>query len=300
MWTGARALLGTFTHASALLLTTWLQAGTIWHVGRFDDADPKLGALDNDEQFAPAERAQRRHVLDPSPWGRVNQPSFPEGASAKERRAIHQKWLADNGLQPEDEVRTDAVTAVEEGNDEWRVRWVLAEQAGAVVVRAVTVEPQGRQTPPGGVTSNLLRELRPARAAAASAPHFARSPDVYGSQDDDLIELFARQARRTIADLDMPEAEPRRTGRPPLSDEHLAAVAVAYLEELPRGRGMHRRLGERFDRRPETMRDQVRAARRAGFLSDDAKIGRRGASPGPRLIELLKQYDEPAEDGDDG
>lgn len=286
-----------FSHFCAYPLTNWLHRGTIDDVNQFDDAAPELVPIHEDEEFTPDERLRRRLAFQTSPWSRRGGPKVPEGATADERRAIYAAWLEDLGLQAEEEARTDAVTAVEYETDDWRVRWVLAEQSNAVVVRALTIEPRARQTPPGGVTSNLLRELRPARAATAGAAHFAAPPTEYGARSDDLFELFARQARRSVQESDLPtEQVVRRTGRPPLSDAYLATVARAYLEELPHGRGLLRRLGERFDRTPETMRDQVRIARRAGFLSNDAQVGRRGATAGPRLQEIERQAATEVED----
>lgn len=268
-------------------------------MGRFDEAAPELGPVREDETFAPDERLKRQLAYQPSPWGRPGGPRFPDGASLEERQRIHAEWLERQGLLPLDEVRNDAVTTVQYETDDWHVRWVLAEQANTVVIRSLTIEPRGRRTPPGGITSNLLRELKPAQAAAAGAPHFSAPTDEHGARNDDLAELLARFARRDVLESQLPATPPTdRTGRPRLPDAHLAAVALAYLEELPRGRGLLRRLGTRFERTPETMRDQVRLARRAGFLSNDAQVGKRGASPGPRLRELLTQPVPEEEDHD--
>lgn len=84
----------------------------------------------------------------------------------------------------------------------------------------------------------------------------------------------------------------RRQGRPPLPDELLEEVARAYLEEAKRGRGLTRRLALRFDRPDETVRDWIHACRVRGYLSPGV-TGRRGAQPGPRLLEL--SGDEEAE-----
>jgi hypothetical protein len=75
----------------------------------------------------------------------------------------------------------------------------------------------------------------------------------------------------------------QRRGRPPLADELLEEVALAYLEEAKRGRGLTRRLAKRFDRPEETVRDWIHACRVRGYLSPGAS-GRRGAQPGDRLL----------------
>jgi hypothetical protein len=83
----------------------------------------------------------------------------------------------------------------------------------------------------------------------------------------------------------------RRRGRPPLPDELLEDVALAYLEEAKRGRGLTRRLATRFDRPEETIRDWIHTCRVRGYLSPGA-TGRRGAQPGIRLLGPSKNEEE--------
>ena len=178
-------------------------------------------------------------------------------------------------VRPDADVSTGAVIAVEqESKDDWRARWVLVEQDGSLVVRSLHLEPDGRATPPGGVTTNLLRELSPSAAIAAGTARIAGELDRMSWADLQLI--WAREDSREHA----PGQTARTSGRPRLSDEHLASVALAYLRELQRGPGVLRRLGEQFNREPETMRDQVRIARKRGFLTPASKAGRKGAGPG--------------------
>lgn len=255
-------------------------------MSRFDGATPNVFPASGDERIEPAERLARKlHEARILTFSSRNR---PPGATPDERRANRPEWLDAQGLKDDDEVSTDAIAAVEyESPDGWLVRWVLAEQVGTLVPRSVTVEPIGRTTPAGGVTANLLRELRPSRAASDAGALTAGDAFERASRDTELTDLFIRFARRDVQSSELPTPKPRRVGRPPLPDEHIATVAQAYLDELPRGRGVLRRLGERFDRTPEAMRDQVRIARDREFLSPAPKSGRKGATAGPRLIEWL-------------
>jgi hypothetical protein len=83
----------------------------------------------------------------------------------------------------------------------------------------------------------------------------------------------------------------RRRGRPELSDELLVQVAEAYIDEAGRGRGVTRRVAERFDRPEPTIRDWITTARRRGYLAQTTP-GRRGAAPGPNLPSRMKRDDE--------
>lgn len=76
----------------------------------------------------------------------------------------------------------------------------------------------------------------------------------------------------------------RRPGRPALSDEHLRHVAELVLQDsgMPNRGSVHRRVGEKLNLLPPTVRDHIAAARRAGWLAPTS-AGRRDAAPGPRL-----------------
>jgi len=207
---------------------------------------------------------------------------------ARIERSLQQAWAG----TPQDvtgDVTTDAVAAIEQEVDGWFVRWTVAEQDGNVVVRAVSVEPAGRVTPPGGLTTDVLRALSPARTVARAGPRFH---ELAGRNE--FAGLLVRWARRDTAEElpDRPARLPARRGRPRLSDGLLRQVATAYLEELPAGTGVLRRLGKRLDRPPATMRDWVGIARERGFLTPAAGKGQRGAMPGPRLLESEGSDDE--------
>lgn len=80
----------------------------------------------------------------------------------------------------------------------------------------------------------------------------------------------------------------RRGGRARITDEHLRAVALVYLEEtLPgKGGGAMARMTAHFERPEGTVRTWLANARRQGWLGPGMK-GRRGAEPGPRLLAEL-------------
>ena len=235
---------------------------------QFDGGPPERAIVTGDDRVTPDERTAR-HLADVL---RIPPEALPQSGY--------------QDVHPDDEASTDAVEAVEQPGEMWQARWVLAEQDGSLVARSLLLEAAGRTTPPGGITSNLLRELSPAAAIAAV------SASIDGN---DFLSVTARQARRDVASDAVAGVNDRKSGRPRLSEDELAAVALAYLEELRRGRGVLQRLAERFDRVPATMRDRVRQARDGGFLTPTTQ-GRRGGSAGPTLIAYLAE--QSLEDGE--
>lgn len=198
----------------------------------------------------------------------------------------------------ESQVRTDAVGAVEEVSaDGWRVRWVVAEQGEVLIPRSVHLEPDGTGSPEGGITARLLRELSPSRAVAAF--------DTAGAEAmSDFTKGSIALARDAVAQVG-PDPQPGKgPGRPRLTDELLAQVAIVYLSEFSEGSGLLSRVGEHPDvikaaaesqrsgtvrRGPvpdQTVRDWIFRARKAGFLGP-TKAGRKGGGAGPRLMEYL-------------
>lgn len=234
-----------------------------------DDAIPS-DAPTRDEQLTPAARAARQRIIRRTIlWDK----NLRETLEARFQRA---------GLTEEDH-RNDATVALAEDVDGWHVRWVLADQGSRLVVRSVHVEPSGAQTPPGGLNADSLRALSPASAASRAAGDRQSAPSG-GSKKLG----FRRLKENAIA------SEPARPGRPTLSDDFLASVAVAYLQELPKGKGLLRRVGSivapphyTSGVPDETVRDWVHKARRRGFLGPAPKQGARGGSVGPRLEALL-------------
>lgn len=228
---------------------------------QFDGAAPERAIVSSDDRVTPDERTAR-HLADVL---RMPADALPRSGYA--------------GVHPDDEASTDAVEAIEQLGELWQARWVLAEQDGSLVARSLLLEAAGRTTPPGGITANLLRELSPAAAIAAAAASV---------DGNDFLSVTARWARREVRSDGVAGVHNRKSGRPRLPEDELAAVALAYLEELRRGRGVLQRLAQRFDREPATMRDRVRQARDSEFLTRTTQ-GRRGGSAGPSLIAYLAE-----------
>jgi hypothetical protein len=140
-----------------------------------------------------------------------------------------------------------------------------------------------------GITGALLRSIPIGRIIAWA--HEAMADDEWRERGLRTVGLAGVKTVSTSdlslevrAALERTAAVPaQRRGRPPLADELLEDVALAYLEEAKRGRGLTRRLARRFDRPEETVRDWIHACRVRGYLSPGA-TGRRGAQPGDRLL----------------
>lgn len=189
-------------------------------------------------------------------------------------------------LKPES--RNDVTVAVEAIGEEWVARWTVAEQGGALVVRSLHLEPLTLGTPAGGITSDLLRDLSPATALAA-----AYAGPTESAPSHRIIADFHARERRERGPHDEP-ARRSRAGRPPVPEDELIEVALAYLAELKRGRGVTARLVNRFDMSEGAIRDRIRMCRdpQRGLLTP-TKQGQRGGGPGPRLLELMPELAAP-------
>ncbi|MET7890620.1 hypothetical protein [Streptomyces mirabilis] len=85
--------------------------------------------------------------------------------------------------------------------------------------------------------------------------------------------------------VDDPPKQPRRGGKPAVTEDRLRAVAEAYLAETAPGKPAHPlgRLAEQFGSPQETVRTWISRARREGWLAPGVK-GRAGGEPGPKLL----------------
>lgn len=243
-----------------------------------------VDAPTEDERFPPDYRRERHENAE------SRHAEFRDGLRYETR-----EYVTDSGQ------RNDATAAMTEHlPGGWVARWVYAEQDGLQVVRSLTIEAEGRATPPGGITADTLRKgVSPRRAAdtaqAAVSAAGAVDPESAEITPEVVRLVFARGTARRQG----PRTEPRPTrGRPRLDNDFLAAVALAYLDEQEAGRGILARVGARIGPLrgikprhvvPQTVKDWVAAARRRGFLTPADKQGRRGAQPGPALNEYLEQ-----------
>ena len=251
---------------------------------RFADSAHEVVGVSELEEIIPDERSARELAKAFAPDRHSGRYSDDHDAFLEAVRLNNER----SGVRNKTEVSTDAVTAVTETSDDgWLARWVIAEQDGKPVARSLLLEPATRATPASGVTTNLLRELSPARAAAIASERTQNPSDA----DPWPVDLGIKWAKRDIAEFG-PAADTSTPGRPRLADSLLRDVAVAYLEELRNGRGVLQRLSSRFDRPSPTIRDWVRAARERGWLGPAPKQGKSGGIPGPLLLAEQEKADD--------
>lgn len=244
---------------------------------RFDGVPHRVTGPSPAEGVIPEERLRRE--LAGSLAGSKSKTKEERQRAIESRRRIYD-------LRPDEEVSTDAIAVVEvdPSDDGWTVRWVIAAQDGRLVVRSMSVEPITRATPPGGITANLLRELSPAQATSIAA-----SADL---TTNSFEAVMLRSARKWVTEHGPVSQSSPRAGRPRLTDDVLASISLAYLEELGAGRGVLGRLAAEFDRPVHTIRDWIRIARTREWLGPAPKQGARGGTPGPRLVEYLGQQEQ--------
>lgn len=161
----------------------------------------------------------------------------------------------------------------------------------------VSAAPDGGHPPFSGITGALLRTVPIGRIIAWA--HEAMADDEW--REEGLVTVgidgptsvpAAELPSGVKAALERTAAVPtQRRGRPPIPGDLLEEVAIAYLDEAKRGRGLTRRLALRFDRPEETVRDWIRACRVRGYLSP-AVAGRRGAQPGELLLKARSSREE--------
>ena len=155
---------------------------------------------------------------------------------------------------------------------------------GGLVIAQITIEPDTGSMDVG-VTAKTLRKIPVGRILDAIKV---------------LVEtrLLQEQGTRLLLGEEPAEVRydpfpvgalaPRRGGRPPLSDELLREVALAYLEAAKEGNAINETLARKFNRPNETIRTWVRKSRRAGWLGE-ARQGASTMTLGPRLVEALAE-----------
>lgn len=111
---------------------------------------------------------------------------------------------------------------------------------------------------PGGVTHRMLRD----------AP----------------LSAILQQARAGLAPAPEAAQVPKTSGRTPMTDELLRAVALAFIEETGPGKDRRaiQRMAKRFERPEGTIRTWIARARKDEWLAPGSR-GRIGAEAGRRL-----------------
>lgn len=139
----------------------------------------------------------------------------------------------------------------------------ISRSAGGVVISEVRVSTQMSS----GVTHQMLRSVPLGEILAVARAELTSADD-------------AVQAHPIVVPPGKHTA---------MTDELLRNVARAYLEESSgKGRGVVKRLQERFDRPEGTIITWISRARKEGWLGP-AVSGRVGAEPGPKLMAWMRQ-----------
>lgn len=149
--------------------------------------------------------------------------------------------------------------------DQWGAAGdVVRDRRGLKITRLEITCPSGH---PSGLTGSVMRQLPLGRML-----------------DNVRAAIALDSAPRVVQAVPVPLIP--KSGRVPMTDVVLRAVAEAYLYETSpeRPSGATGRMAEEFGRPEETIRTWVGRARKAGWLGPAVK-GRAGAEAGPRMFE---------------
>jgi hypothetical protein len=112
-----------------------------------------------------------------------------------------------------------------------------------------------------------------------------------------ILDYARRQSKPpfvTPADLE-PNSEATRNlvriyeaGRGRVTDEYLAALAIAYGELVPQGRNVSMRLATLLGKPTQTVKGHLVRARQEGFLTDAVAAGREGGEPTPKALSVSR------------
>lgn len=164
---------------------------------------------------------------------------------------------------------------------EWAIRGQVRDEASGPRLLSLEIraaEPDGavsaslvRNVPVGQITASLRILLTLDRARRDGVSYNFPSGPPPGYKYTPLV--------------DDPPKQPRRGGKPAVTEDRLRAVAEAYLAETAPGKPAHPlgRLAEQFGSPQETVRTWISRARREGWLAPGVK-GRAGGEPGPKLL----------------
>jgi hypothetical protein len=157
-----------------------------------------------------------------------------------------------------------------EGFPGWQVVAEVAATDAGLQIERLTVEPWGDVTPPGGITTRMLRRIRTG-AVIAAYPAAAR--------------VMALVQLGPAPDLSVSE----RVGRRGRDDRFYARWAAEYADALTRSGNPVAEMAARHDLSPSQVRNLVHACRKRDMLTA-APPGRAGGELTARAIELLREH----------
>jgi len=181
----------------------------------------------------------------------------------------------------------------------WVAAYLMAPQEGNVIVAEVRIFPQtpGLQNaedpgwdrnsfwlPIGGLTGRVIRDITSPTDAVRN--FLALQQQVHGpegpvSLDFKWKQVWDRKAGKEVGDFE------KRSQR---VERRLLVVAYHYVKELEAGvKEVNEVVGERLGRSSSKIRDDVRAARRAGLLTYPPKRGVPGGHLTPKAIALINE-----------
>lgn len=172
------------------------------------------------------------------------------------------------GYQP-DAKRMHLICDIE-GYRGWQVVAEIVTTDTGLQIDRLTIEPWGNVTPPGGITTRMLRQVRTG-AIIAAYPAPAR---VFGLIQPD-----------SVPDLSVSE----RAGRRGRDDRFYARWAAEYVGAFSRSGHPVAEMASRHSLSPSQVRNLVHACRRRGMLTS-APSGRAGGELTARAIDLLKEH----------
>jgi hypothetical protein len=182
----------------------------------------------------------------------------------------------------------------------WRFDGFLARgpESRNLIVRRLTLEPSwtGLSAPPDDydLTPTTWRAVRVGLIRDRAARKLRETPDLLDAYEREGWPVPSAEDRAVIAAAAADAGAIARPGRPGRGDAYYRRVARAYLakldERVAANQGTHgtvKELAMDLGRSPTQARDDIKAARAKGFLTQGTR-GRAGAEPGPNLNDDLE------------
>jgi hypothetical protein len=170
---------------------------------------------------------------------------------------------------PTDDELTTGTRRFSYTEGEWAVSGQARMEGNSARLLGIEVRPASSE---GVVTAAMLKSV-----------HVGR---IVGSLQTLLSLDKARREGAESAEQEVPKPkQPRRGGKPRVTDEHLRTLAEAYLAETAEGKPARpvARIAEQLGRPEETVRTWLARARKDGWLAPGVK-GRAGGEPGQKLL----------------